>query len=296
MVEGGNGRAAAALVLNALVWGLSWWPFRELQALGLHPLWATGSVYLLSLIVMLAFRPQTLKECAGHPALWLLAVVAGLTNIGFNWAVSIGDVVRVVLLFYLMPAWSLLLAWPLLGERPTPAGLLRLALALTGVAVVLDPGNGGWPLPQGAADWLALAAGVCFAYTNVLLRKLDQVPPWARVTGMFVGGLVMASAAAAAGWGAGLLPPPLVPATGLLLALMLGLAFLGGNIALQYGAARLPAAATALIMLSEVVFASFSSVALGAADFSPRIALGAGLILLAALWACLPARPRQATQ
>jgi drug/metabolite transporter (DMT)-like permease len=195
-----------------------------------------------------------------------------------------------------MPAWSLLLAWPLLGERPTPAGLLRLLLALTGVAVVLDPGNGGWPVPQGAADWLALGAGFCFAYTNVLLRKLDQVPPWARVTAMFVGGLVMASAAAAAGWGAGLLPPPLLPATGLLLALMLGLAFLGGNIALQYGAARLPAAATALIMLSEVVFASFSSVALGAGDFSPRIALGAGLILLAALWACLPARPRQATQ
>ena len=86
------------------------------------------------------------------------------------------------------------------------------------------------------------------------------------------------------------------PAAGVMLALMLGLAFLGGNIALQYGAARLPAAATSLIMLSEVVFASLSSVALGAADFSPRIALGAGLILLAALWACLPARPRPATQ
>ena len=67
----------------------------------------------------------------------MLLVAAGLTNVGFNWAVTVGDVVRVVLLFYLMPAWVVLLAWPLLGERPTSASLLRLALALAGVLVVL---------------------------------------------------------------------------------------------------------------------------------------------------------------
>ena len=296
MVDRGSWKAAAALVLNAGVWGLSWWPFRELQALGLHPLWATGAVYLLSIALLLAFRPRTWAECRGHGVLWLLGTLAGLTNVGFNWAVSIGDVVRVVLLFYLMPAWSMLLAWPLLGERPTFAGLLRLLLALAGVAVVLDPGTGGLPWPREAADWLALGAGFCFAFTNVLLRKLEQVPPWARVLTMFIGGLVMASATAAAGQAAGLLPAPMLPAGGWGLAVMLGLAFLGGNIGLQYGAARLPAAATSLIMLSEIIFASVSSVALGAAGFGPRIALGAGLILLAAFWACLPARPREATQ
>ncbi len=296
MVDRGSWKAAAALVLNAAVWGLSWWPFRELQALGLHPLWATGAVYLLSIALLLAFRPRTWAECRGHTVLWLLGLVAGLTNVGFNWAVAIGDVVRVVLLFYLMPAWSMLLAWPLLGERPTFAGLLRLLLALAGVAVVLDPGTGGLPWPREAADWLALGAGFCFAFTNVLLRKLEQVPPWARVLTMFIGGLVMASATAAAGQAAGLVPAPMLPAGGWGLAVMLGLAFLGGNIGLQYGAARLPAAATSLIMLSEIIFASVSSVALGAAHFSPRIALGAGLILLAAFWACLPDRPREATQ
>ncbi|MCQ9895217.1 DMT family transporter, partial [Staphylococcus aureus] len=64
---------------------------------------------------------------------------AGSNNIAFNWAVTIGDVVRVVLLFYLMPAWSVLLAWRLLGERPTPAALTRLLLAFGGVALVLVP-------------------------------------------------------------------------------------------------------------------------------------------------------------
>lgn len=300
MADGARGRwrPAAALVVNALVWGLSWWPFRELQAMGLHPLWATAGVYLLSLALLLIARPRTLGEASGWGALWLLGAVAGLTNVGFNWAVAIGDVVRVVLLFYLMPVWSMLLAWPLLGERPTAAGGLRLLLALAGVAVVLDQGAAGWPLPQGAADWLALAAGFCFAFTNVLLRKLERVPPWARVLAMFVGGLVMAAATAGAGTGLGLLPPPQLGSGGLPWVLLLGLAFLVGNIGLQYGAARLPAQATALIMLSEIIFASVSSVALGAATFSGQTAVGAAFILMAAFWASLPTKsppPAQST-
>jgi hypothetical protein len=39
---------ALALILNAFVWGVSWWPFRVLQAHGLHPLWATALIYLVS--------------------------------------------------------------------------------------------------------------------------------------------------------------------------------------------------------------------------------------------------------
>ena len=107
-----------ALVLNALVWGVSWWPFRQLHAAGLHPLWATALMYALALVCLLLARPQALRTALQHPALWLLALSSGLTNVAFNWAVTVGDVVRVVLLFYLMPAWSVLLAWRLLGDRP----------------------------------------------------------------------------------------------------------------------------------------------------------------------------------
>ncbi len=282
--------AVGALLINALVWGLSWWPLRELQALGLHPLWSTAGVYLLSLGVLLALRPRTLAECRGHAALWILAAVAGLTNVGFNWAVTIGDVVRVVLLFYTMPAWVVLLAWPLLGERPSLASVLRLVLALAGVVVVLDPGLEGLPLPREAADWLALGAGLCFALTNILLRKLERVPSNARVVAMFVGGMVMAAATAGVGMAQGLLPAPVLPLSGWPVALLLGVAFLGGNLALQYGASRLPAQVTSLVMLSEVIFASVSSVALGAAIFSPGIATGGALIVLAAAWSAWPMR------
>lgn len=279
------GAPVLALVFNAFVWGISWWPFRLLQERGLHPLWSTALIYLFCLAWLLAVRPSAWRAFAREPLLWLLAAAAGLTNVGFNWGVTVGDVVRVVLLFYLMPAWSVLLAWPLLGERPTPTALLRLALALAGVLTVLHTGGNEWPVPREAADWLALMGGFSFALTNILLRKLHAVPAEARVLAMFGGGAALAAATATAGLAQGLVAAvPAVQGGWALPAVLLGAAFLASNMALQYGASRLPAHTTALVMLSEVVFASLSSVLLDAAQVTARILLGAVLILGAAGW------------
>lgn len=292
----GKARAlpALALVLNALVWGVSWWPFRQLQAHGLHPLWATALVYLASMALLLALRPAAWRSFAGEPLLWLLMAAAGMTNVGFNWAVTVGDVVRVVLLFYLMPAWTVMLAWPLLGEKPTPASLLRLALAMAGVVIVLKATDSPWPVPESAADWLALAGGFSFALTNILLRKLHRVPAAPRILAMFAGGALMAGAAALLGLALGVVPlPPAPQAAWAGIGLALSLGFLASNVALQYGASRMNAHAAALIMLSEVVFASLSAVALGAAELSARTWAGGALILAAAVWSAWPDRQAQ---
>ncbi|MGH8822270.1 MAG: DMT family transporter [Rhodoferax sp.] len=280
--------AAAALMLNALVWGVSWWPFRQLESHGVHPLWATAIIYIVSLGCLLAVAPRAWRGLVQYPQLLLLMAASGLTNVGFNWAVTVGDVVRVVLLFYLMPLWAVLLAWPLLHEKPTVASLSRMLLALAGVVIVLKTPGSAWPVPESGADWLALMGGFCFALTNILLRKLNHTPTASRVLAMFGGGALMATAAACLGLAGGVVPLPPAPAAAwLVYALALSLAFLVGNLALQYGAARLSSHGTALIMLSEVVFASASSVALGAAVLTGRTWLGGSLILLAALWSAL---------
>lgn len=271
-------------MLNAFVWGVSWWPFRQLEGYGLHPLWATALIYAVALMCLLAVRPGAVRGLLRHPALWALVAASGMTNVGFNWAVTVGDVVRVVLLFYLMPAWSVLLAWLLLGEKPTPGALLLLALALAGVAIVLKTPGSPWPVPESAADWLALMGGFSFALTNILLRKLNTTPPDARILAMFGGGALMAALAAVIGMTQGMVTAPPAPSMAWAwLAAMLSVGFLAGNVALQYGAARLSAQTTALVMLSEVVFASVSAVLLGGAELSVRTLAGGALIVLAAL-------------
>ena len=279
--------AVAGLLLNAFVWGLSWWPFKRLESLGLHPLWATTVVYGLSFMVI-ALWCRIARVPAGawraHPGLWWLLIASGLTNVGFNWAVTVGDVVRVVLLFYLMPAWSVLVAWWLLGERPTRGALLRLLLALAGLVVVLHRPESPWPVPESLADVLGLLGGFSFALTNALLLKLKSTPESSRMLAMFGGGAAMATLTALlAGHSALVVQHTLWSPDWNSPVLVLTLAFLGGNIALQYGAARLPAHTTALVMLSEVVFASASSVILGASGWDARTLWGGALILLAAV-------------
>lgn len=275
--------AAAALTLNAFVWGVSWWPLRQLQGFGLHPLWSTALVYLLVVITLSVFKPGVWRGFAAHPQLWFLAAAAGLTNVGFNWAVTAGDVVRVVLLFYLMPAWSVLVAWLMLGEKPTTASLLRLLLAMTGVLIVLKTPESPWPVPQGWTDWLAIMGGLSFAITNAVLRKYQHSPPASRMLAMFGGSGLMAALVAAVGMSQAIVPAPALAAAGIPVVLGLGLAFMASNAALQYGAARLAASTTALVMLTEILFASVSSVLFGDAEFSPRTLQGGGLIVLAAV-------------
>ncbi len=291
MIEPHRLLAAFALTLNALVWGVSWWPFRALQSLGLHPLWATAFIYIIALLCLGLIKPRAWRGFVQHPSLWWLLLAAGITNVGFNWAVTVGDVVRIVLLFYLMPAWSVLLAWPLLGEKPSAGSLLRLVLALTGMVIVLKTPLSPWPVPESLADYLALIGGFSFALTNILLRKLNQTPGEARMLAMFGGGAVMAGAAAVLGLSLGVVTPLPAPNLAWLgLVLLISLAFLLGNLALQYGAAHLSASATSLIMLSEVVFASGSSVLLGAGVLTTRTLLGGSLIVLASVLSVLSFR------
>jgi len=281
-----------ALVGNAFVWGTAWWPFRHLQGEGLHALWATAIIFTLASVVIVAARPGSVRQLLTTPALWLLVVAAGVTNASFNWAVTIGDVVRVVLLFYLMPRWTVLLARLMLGERLTPAGWLRIALGLAGAIVVLWPAEaapgaspGAW-LPGSLADWLGVIGGFSFAFNNVMLRREAHRPEGARALAMFMGGAIVAAVLAIGLTATGQVAAPPAPATAWLLPLAaLTLLFLGGNLALQYGAARLPANRTSVVMLTEVLFASASAIALGAGTLTPSLALGGGLIVAGALLA-----------
>ena len=278
----------AALLVNAFVWGLSWYPFRRLDALGMHSLWATAWIYGFAALVIFARRVQA-------PALvlrsrWLLglAFASGFTNACFNWGVTIGEVVRVVLLFYLMPVWAVLLARWLLREPLSASALLRTGLAVAGAAVVMWQPGLGLPLPASLADWLGLAGGAGFALTNVLLRRQAGDPAEARAFAMFAGGVVVpALLAGTLAWGGVGVHWPAIGGPVAVLATATGVAFLVANLALQFGAARLPTGVTAVVMLSEVLFASISAVLLGDETLSARTLAGGGLIVAASVLAAL---------
>ena len=275
-----------ALVCNAFVWGTSWWPFRWLEGQGLHPLWTTVAVHSLSVVLITLWRPATLLHVLRSPALWVLVLAAGVTNAAFNWGVVAGDVVRVVLLFYLMPLWAVFLARLLLHEPITARAGLRVALALAGAVIVLWPAGGlradNLPWPRAMPDWLGVIGGLAFALNNVMLRRETAHPPEARALAMFMGGVMVAGLLAAALALQEQVPWPPAPAAGWIgLSALLCLVFLGSNVALQYGAGRLPSNVTSVVMLTEVIFAAASAVWLGGGVLTPQL-LGGGLCIVAA--------------
>ena len=277
-------RPLLALVFNAGVWGVSWWPLRRLHEAGLHPLWATASFFMLGTALMLWWRPQVARLLLGSPALWVLAAASGVTNAAFNWAVSTGAVVRVVLLFYLMPLWAVLLARAMLGERITPSGLLRVLLGLVGAALVLWPtgaaAQSAWSQLGSLPDALGVLGGIGFAFTNVWLRREAEQLPQARAAAMFMGGWMLPCVLGAVLALQGALPWPPAPAPGWLLgALGMGLVFVAGNLALQYGASHLPVNTASVVMLTEVLFAAASAVWWGGEVLHPQLLLGGALIM-----------------
>jgi drug/metabolite transporter (DMT)-like permease len=104
---------------------------------------------------------------------------------------------------------------------------------------------------------------------------------------MFLGGALVAAAVAATLTAGGTVAVPAPSADWLLTVAALTLLFLAGNLALQYGAARLAANRTAVVMLTEVVFASASALAFGGGTLTARVAVGGALIVASALLAAL---------
>jgi len=193
--------------------------------------------------------------------------------------------VRVLLLFYLMPLWAVLLARALLDEPITPHAGARVLIALAGAAIVLWPADGaGLPLPSTLPDWLGLLGGLSFALNNVMLRREAGQPAEGRALAMFGGGALVSLCIASVLAVQGSAPWPPAPRPGwvAIAALMVAL-FLIGNLALQYGASRLRASVTAVVMLTEILFGAVSSLALGAGVLSVPLVLGGALILLAAV-------------
>jgi drug/metabolite transporter (DMT)-like permease len=272
------------LLTNATVWGLSWIAFKGLQAQGLHPLWTTAIIYGVSAGLLTAYKFNTLPLFTVHAGLWGIALGSGMTNACFNTALALGDPVRVVLLFYLMPVWAVLLARMLLHEPITPRALARIGLGLLGAFIILWEPKLGIPYPRQTADWLAIAGGFFFALNNVMLRKLNHVDEWARAIAMFAGGTLLALAGALILRGAGAMDA--LPAFSGYIIWMLALwavLFLIGNLALQYGAGRLPANVTAVIMLSEILVVAVSSSLLGDSQIRAQDIIG-GLLIIAAPW------------
>src|SRR3989304_9360243 len=94
----------AALLTGACLWGVIWYPMRLLEGGGLGGIWLTLTLYGAALVASLPRTAKAIPEFTRRPGmLALLMLAARWTNIAFVEAVLEGNILRVLLLFYLSP-------------------------------------------------------------------------------------------------------------------------------------------------------------------------------------------------
>lgn len=276
-----DGTAVLALLAGALVWGLIWYPYRVLRDAGIDGIVASTASYGVALLLGLLFFRRALGGFKPSWSLLGLALAAGACNLGYVLATLTGEVMRVLLLFYLAPLWTVLLSRLLLGESLNRFGAFVVALSLAGATTMLWHPALGLPLPRDGADWLGLGAGFSFALFNVLSRRaagigieLKSLVAFAGV--VLLGGLLLLA-------GVQPLPGAPAPAAAGLLALV-GAVLLGVNLIVQYGLERVAANRAIVIMLSEVGFAALASWLLADEALGLREWAGGAMIVAASLF------------
>ncbi|WP_126461455.1 DMT family transporter [Sulfuritortus calidifontis] len=271
------------LLTAATVWGIVWYPYRLLEEAGISGSLASLITYLIALVpVLLLCGRDFLRQREQRGWLVLVALATGWTNLAYVLAVIHGEVMRVLLLFYLAPLWTVFFARLILGERVNQFGYLVMGLSLAGAYVMLAR-NGGLPLPTNFAEWMGLSAGVAFALANVLSRKMREVATGVRSLWVFLG--VVGIAAFPVGFEGG----ALTAVAGLdsahwLILIGVGLLLVLATFAVQYGLAHTPASQAIVILLSELVIAAIASRLLAHEVMDAREWLGGALIVAASLF------------
>jgi drug/metabolite transporter (DMT)-like permease len=275
-------RPLLSLLTGSLVWGLIWYPYRALSAQGLSGATATFLTYFLALGIGIAlFRNQWMPLRAQPRMALAIGLSAGCCNLAYVLAMLSGEVMQVMLLFYLAPLWTVLFALLLLGEAPGWAGLLVIALSASGAAVMLWQPDTALPIPRNAAEWLGLSAGVTFALCNVLSRKAYNLDLRAKSLAIWSG--VSLVAVIAIGFKGPDLAWSSIPASSWTLVACLGVVIFAVNLLVQEGVTQVGANQAIVLLLTELVFAAIGAHFLADERMSLHQWLGGALIVTATL-------------
>src|SRR6185436_9362698 len=170
------------LAITSVGWGFNW-PVTKYLLSELPPLTlrgTTGMIGALLLAVLALARAQSLRV---ERHLWPRLMLAALLNVT-GWMVLMGLALlwlpasEAALIAYTMPVWASIIAWPVLGERPTLLRTLGLVMAFVGLASIMG-GNGiAASVEKLPGIVMALAGALGFAVGTVFSKKYPiHLPP-----------------------------------------------------------------------------------------------------------------------
>ncbi len=287
-----NYLAIFGLLFGAMCWGIIWYPYRLMADAGVSGVASSFYTYSIALILGAILFAKNWRGVLYLPksVIWL-SVIAGWTNLSYVLAVIDGEVMRVMLLFYLSPLWTLILAHYWLKESISKSGFVSIAIAMLGAYIMLaDPFNGNssyLPLPQNKSEWLALSAGIGFSLTNVITRKsvhlslaAKSMLVWVGVASMsillmpFLGEMSSASHFPSLSF---------FTMNNWLVMSLIAILLMAATLFVQYGVTKIAAARASVLFLFELIVAAVASYYLANEAMTPNEWIGGSFIIAAGL-------------
>ncbi len=167
-------RALLGLALLSAIWGYNWVVMKSALAdagpLTFTALRSVLGAFSLFLVMLWQRKPMAITRPA---ATFVLGVLQTALFVGLTMAALIhGGAGKTAVLVYTMPFWVLLLAWPLLGERLHGLQWPAVALACTGLILILEPWHHA---SNPASEALAIAAGLAWALAALQAKRMGRV-------------------------------------------------------------------------------------------------------------------------
>lgn len=277
--------AKLACAFAGLVWGVFWIPLRALDAAGVSGAWATAFYYVVPFIILLPFGVARVRQLrAGGWRLQLTGLIAGASMVLYADSVLHTEVIRAMLLYYLTPVWSFVLARVWLNERIGVGRMLTIVLGLSGMLVILGV-DSGTPWPRNAGDWMGLASGVVWAVAAVLMRGDGKTAAVDYSLVYFAWGAVIAVALTQLPFSAGH-PPPLVEhvlATSFWSIPFVALLVVPAVLAMMWGTPLLNPGVVGLLFMTEISVGTVTAAIWAGEPFGLREIVGVVVITAAGL-------------
>lgn len=272
--------AVIVLFISSAGWGLTWLPIKALNDMGLDGMHLILIAFVSGAVVLSPWLYTQAAVCRQSLGLVvLIALFGGFANASFQTAIYHGDVIRVMILFYLLPVWSVLGGRVFLKEKIDTVRMVTVTLCLLGAFLILDVWHTSW---QGVTwiDMLAIGSGMSLAATNILFRFTQNISVMSKVAAMFVGcSVIMGVALSVFTSTSELQYSVAIPWAMAYGALWLTLITIGT----QWAVTRIEAGRSAVIIVMELVVAVVSVALITGAELNTTEILGGLMVLSAAL-------------
>lgn len=272
--------AVLILIISSIAWGLTWVPIKALNDMGLNSLHMILITFVTGSLVSSPWLVRQYPSWRGKLKFMLMiAIAGGIANLAFQTAIYYGNVVRAMILFYLLPVWSVIGGRIFLHEKIDGLRLLAVVLCLSGAAMILEIGVDIWQ----NISWLdvfAIASGMGLAATNILFRFTPEIPVMSKVGAMFSGCAVLISISIII-----MAPSAAIPDNGAVPLAMLygGVWLLLATLATQWGVTQMEAGRSSVIIVMELVTAILSAALLSSAELSLKEMTGAAMVITAVI-------------